>query len=401
MDITIKDIKKADKNLRGITHKNNLIYSQTFSDISGNNIYLKTENLQKTGSFKIRGAYNKIVNLSPQEKQKGVIASSAGNHAQGVALAAATYGIKSTIVMPSAAPLAKVSATSSYGAEVVLHGTVYDDCYEKALEIQAQTGAVFVHPFDDADVIAGQGTIGLEILEELPDIDIIIVPIGGGGIISGIAIAAKALKPDVKIIGVQSKSADSMYQSLKEGKITSLTHTNSIADGIAVKKPGKLTYEICKQYVDEVILIEEDEIANSVLMLLERCKLLAEGAGAAAVAPLISGRLDCKNKNIVSVITGGNIDVTILARIIDKGLVKAGRKFELKIIMEDRPGQLRKLLDTIASVSGNIVSIQQNRIKEYIAVGFVEVEIVIETLNKDHVEEIIITLKNARYKIEY
>lgn len=399
MHIGIEDILRARQNLLGITHQTNLIYSQTFSEISGNNVFLKTENLQKTGSFKIRGAYNKIANLSKEEKQRGVIASSAGNHAQGVALAASIYGIKSTIVMPSAAPLSKVSATSSYGADVILWGAVYDDCYEKAIDIQVNTGAIFVHPFDDPFVIAGQGTIALEVLDELPNTDIIIVPIGGGGIISGIAIAAKELNPNITIIGVESKNADSMYRSIKEGKIICLENSNSIADGIAVKKPGKLTYDICKKYIDDIIRVDEDEIACAMVMLLERCKLVSEGAGAASVVPLLNGKLPSSGKNIVPIISGGNIDVTLLSRIIDKGLVKAGRKFGLKVIMEDRPGQLKKLLETISSTTANIVSIEQNRIKEYIAVGYVEIELIVESLNKSHIEEIIGVLKNAGYKI--
>ena len=285
--VKLQDVWEARENLTHIIHQTRLDLSFTFSELSGNEVYLKTENLQKTGSFKIRGAYNKIASLTPQEREKGVIAASAGNHAQGVAFGATKAGIPSTIVMPEGAPLAKVVATRGYGANVVLHGGVYDDAYQKALELQKETGATFVHAFDDPEVIAGQGTIGLEIVDELPDIDTILVPVGGGGLISGIAVAVKSLKPKVKIIGVEAQGAASVLASREKGELYALTSASTIADGIAVKCPGKLTFELIQEYVDDIVTVSDEEIASTMLLLLERAKLVAEGSGAAALAALV------------------------------------------------------------------------------------------------------------------
>ncbi|SHK08062.1 threonine ammonia-lyase [Desulforamulus aeronauticus] len=399
-NITLADIYTARECLKGVIHHTDLVPNTTLSEMTGSDVYLKLENLQKTGSFKIRGAFNKICNLSSAEKQAGVIASSAGNHAQGVALAASTYGIRSTIVMPTCAPLAKITATKSYGANVVLHGNVYDDAYAKAMEIQKETGATFIHPFDDPYVIAGQGTIALEILDELPAVDAILIPIGGGGIVAGIAIAAKAIKPSVKIIGVEPANAASMRESSQAGKIITLSSANTIADGIAVKTPGTLTYDIVKEYVDEFVTVEEDEIANAILILMERCKLIAEGAGAASVAALLNSKVNLPGKKIAAVISGGNIDVNMLSRIVDKGLAKAGRKTELTTIIPDKPGQLQGLLKSIGDLSANVVEVHHNRIRSEVELGSARVDLVLETQDSEHLASIIQELIKKGYCVQ-
>jgi threonine dehydratase len=388
MDVTFRDIQEARSHLKDVVYKTGLVHNTTFSEMTGNFIYLKTENLQKTGSFKLRGAFNKIANLPKEQKQYGVIAASAGNHAQGVAMAATAYGIKSTIVMPKHAPLSKIAATKSYGAEVVLYGEVYDEAYEKARQIQKQSGAVFVHPFDDREIIAGQGTIGIEILEDVPDADIIVVPIGGGGLISGIAIAAKHIKPDIKIIGVQTKNLPSMARSLSQNHITTVEGPATIADGIAVKTPGELTFKIVKKFVDDIVTVDEDEIANAILLLLERAKVVSEGAGAASVAAILN-RLDIvRNKKIVALISGGNIDVNMLSRIIDKGLVKSGRKIFVNTLIPDRPGTLSQLLNLIAETGANVLSITHDRATADIPLGYAKVKLELETADVQHVVKI-------------
>ena len=325
--VTLEMIKEARDTIKDIVKETPLLESVQMSSQTGANVYLKCENLQKTGSFKIRGACNKIANLTQEEKDKGVIASSAGNHAQGVALGAKMNGIKATIVMPSTAPLAKVTATKGYGAEVVLNGLVYDDAYAKAVELQKETGATFLHPFNDEYVIAGQGTISLEILEQLENVDTIICPIGGGGIMAGVAVAAKALKPNIKIVGVQSANIPSMKHSFDKGVVTTAFKDVTIADGIAVKTPGDLTFSIIKELVDEIIVVNEDEIAQAMLFLLEYQKVTSEGAGAVTTAAIWSGKyIPKKDENIVCIISGGNIDINTLYRVIDKGLVKCGRR---------------------------------------------------------------------------
>ncbi|HQE05488.1 MAG: threonine ammonia-lyase [Tepidanaerobacteraceae bacterium] len=388
MDVTFRDIQEARSHLKDVVYKTGLVHNTTFSEMTGNFIYLKTENLQKTGSFKLRGAFNKIANLPKEQKQYGVIAASAGNHAQGVAMAATAYGIKSTIVMPKHAPLSKIAATKSYGAEVVLYGEVYDEAYEKARQIQKQSGAVFVHPFDDREIIAGQGTIGIEILEDVPDADIIVVPIGGGGLISGIVIAAKHMKPDIKIIGVQTKNLPSMARSLSQNHITTVEGPATIADGIAVKTPGELTFKIVKKFVDDIVTVDEDEIANAILLLLERAKVVSEGAGAASVAAILN-RLDIvRNKKIVALISGGNIDVNMLSRIIDKGLVKSGRKIFVNTLIPDRPGTLSQLLNLIAETGANVLSITHDRATADIPLGYAKVKLELETADVQHVVKI-------------
>lgn len=377
--LTLEDIKQARQVLAKVAYKTSLVYNTTLSEMTGNDVYLKMENLQRTGSFKLRGAYNCIAKLSDAEKEKGVIASSAGNHAQGVALAAATYGIPSTIVMPAHAPLSKVAATRNYGAQVVLHGNVYDEAYEEAKRRQAESGATFIHPFNNPAVIAGQGTIGLEILEDLPDVDKVVVPIGGGGLISGVALAMKSLKPDIKIIGVQAQNMPSMAQSLAQGRPVTVNGTPTIADGIAVKTPGDITFDIVKHYVDDVVTVDEDEIAGAILFLLERAKAVAEGAGASTVAAVQHRLAKNARAKVVALISGGNIDVNMLARTIDKGLVKTGRKSFLTTIIPDQPGTLWRLLQLIATGGANVLAVTHNREDLDVPLGSARVDLELET----------------------
>jgi threonine dehydratase len=400
MEIKLEKIKRAADRLAGVINTTDLMKSSTFSSLSNNQIYLKPENLQRTGSFKIRGAYNKIANLTVQEKEAGVIASSAGNHAQGVALAATEQEIKSTIVMPKQAPIAKVTATKNYGAEVILDGQVYDDAYDKAKQVQEKTGATFIHPFNDSAVIAGQGTIGLEILAELSEVDTILVPIGGGGLVSGIASAVKKLKPEVKIIGVEAQAAASMKSSLSQGQVSTLSTANTIADGIAVKRPGGLTYDICNKYVDEIITVTDNEVAKAILMLLERSKLTVEGAGAVTVAAILSNKLSETNKNIVAVLSGGNIDFNMISRIIERGLAKAGRRIRLQTNLQDKPGSLQTLLAKIAELGANVISVVHHRHQASVALEETEVELELETRHQEHAEEICDALRASGYDVK-
>ncbi|MCF6096534.1 threonine ammonia-lyase [Thermovorax subterraneus] len=397
--LTLEHVKEAREVLKNVVYKTGLVHNTTLSEMSGNSVYLKMENLQKTGSFKIRGAYNKIAHLTEEEKKRGVIASSAGNHAQGVALGATSYGIKSTIVMPKHAPLSKVSATKKYGAQVVLHGNVYDEAYAMAKKIQEETGATFIHPFNDPYVIAGQGTIGLEILEDLPDTDVIVVPIGGGGLISGVALAAKSVKPEVKIIGVQTKNMPSMAVSISKNEVTTVEGMPTIADGIAVKTPGDLTFDMVQKYVDDIVTVDEDEIANAILILLERAKVVTEGAGAVSVAAILNRLTHVKNKKVVAVVSGGNIDVNILSRVIDKGLVKSGRKIFLDTFIPDRPGTLWRLLNLIADTGANVLSVTHARSTKEVPIGFAKVELELETADEEHVQRLKDVLIRHNYSI--
>ena len=364
------------------------------------NLYIKTENLQVTGSFKVRGAYYKISQLSDEEKKKGVIACSAGNHAQGVALAAAKNGIKAKICIPDGAPISKVEATKSYGAEVCLVKGVYDDAYEKAVSLVEETGATFIHPFDDEMVIAGQGSIGLEIIEQLPKVDAVIVPIGGGGLISGVGFALKSLDPDIKIYGVQAEGAASMVKSIKDDEIETLEDVHTIADGIAVKTPGVNTFEICRKYVDDIVTVSDDEISTAILELIEREKMIAEGAGATSVAAAMFNKLPIKGKNVVCLVSGGNIDVTILSRVINRGLQKAGRLAELVVELTDKPGQLLGVSEIISSYGANVVSLGHNRSDERLDINDCVLRISIETRNQEHLDEIKDALVNGGFKIK-
>lgn len=391
---------KARKNLKGIVRETPLFYSSTFSKISGNNIYFKSENKQKTGSFKLRGAYNKIASLTKEERSRGVVASSAGNHAQGVAYAASSFGIESTIVMPMTAPLAKIQATKSYGGNVVKFGEVYDECYNKAMEIKEEKNATFIHPFNDNDVIAGQGTIALEILEELPQTDVIIVPIGGGGLISGIAAVAKQIKPDLIIIGVESETIASSKASLDSGKIVTLPGAKSLADGISVQTPGDISFDYIKKYVDDIVTVTEDEIAYAIFMLMERTKLVAEGAGAVPLAALLANKISYSNKNVVAMISGGNIDMAMVSKIIERQLVLLKRRICFSVEIKDKVGQLGCFITELGGLGANIIKVRQEKTWEEKGLEYADVIFEIETESKEHSKYILETLKKEKYKIE-
>ncbi|MCI9353889.1 MAG: threonine ammonia-lyase [Firmicutes bacterium] len=394
--VTLEMIKQAQQNLKGVARMTPLISAPKI----GENVSIKAENLQLTGSFKLRGAYNKISSLTPEEKQKGVIACSAGNHAQGVALSATKNGIHSTICIPAGAPLSKVEATRGFGGDVVLVPGVYDDAYAKAVELTNEKGYTFVHPFNDEKVIAGQGTIGLEILEQEPHVDAVFVAIGGGGLASGVACAIKSMKPDCKVYGVQAAGAPSMYDSINKGEIIELPSVSTIADGIAVKKPGDLTFEMCQKYLDGVVTVSEDEIATAILTLMEGQKTVAEGAGAASVAAVMFDKVpEVKGKNIVCVISGGNIDVSILSRVITKGLTKTGRITEIKTKVIDKPGQLINLLQLISNAGANIITIDHQREAKQSEVNSCIVSMVLETRNVTHSQEICDVLQQNGYEI--
>lgn len=395
--LTIDNVYRASYALKSVVRQTDIIRAPKLA--KDTELYLKTENLQITGSFKVRGAYYKMSNLSEAEKAKGVVACSAGNHAQGVALAAQKNGIKSVICLPDGAPISKIEATKSYGAEVCLVEGVYDDAYNKALELRDKEGYTFIHPFNDEDVIAGQGTIALELIEQLPDMDAVIVPIGGGGLISGIAYTLKTLKPHVKVYGVQAVGAPSMYKSIKDGQIEELPSVSTIADGIAVKKPGDLTYEICSKYVDEIVTVTDDEISAAILALMEQHKLVTEGAGAIAVAAAMFGKLDIAGKKTICLLSGGNIDVTILSRVIKRGLLMSGRTCQLMIELADKPGQLKNVSRIIADLGGNVISVHHERANEGSDVTGCYLRIMLETRNYDHIKEIKKALTDFGFKL--
>ena len=395
--LTLDKVYHAAYVLKDIVRKTALIASPKLNPDC--KLYLKTENLQVTGSFKVRGAGYKISQLSEEEKARGVIACSAGNHAQGVALAAKNYGIKSVICLPDGAPISKVEATKSYGAEVVMVPGVYDDAYKRALELRDEMGYSFVHPFNDDDVIAGQGTIALEILEEIKDIDAVVVPIGGGGLISGVAYTLKQLKPDIKVYGVQASGAPSMYNSVKHGKIERLDSVSTIADGIAVKEPGDNTFSLVSKYVDDVVTVTEGEISSAILGLIEQHKLIAEGAGAVAVAAIMFNKVPVKGKKVVALVSGGNIDVTILSRVIKRGLLMSGRNHTLCIELMDKPGQLKQVSAIIAELGANVISIHHERASETMDINGCYLRIVLETRNHEHINDITNALTSAGFKL--
>ncbi len=395
--LTLDKVYQAAFVLKDVARKTDMIYSQKLSGKS--EIYLKTENLQVTGSFKLRGAYYKISQLSDEQKKAGIIACSAGNHAQGVALAATKMGAKSVICMPDGAPISKVEATKALGAEVVLVPGAYDDAYAHAVKLRDETGATMIHPFDDDEVIAGQGTIGLEILEQLPDVEAIIVPVGGGGLIAGVAYAIKQLNPNVKVYGVQAERAASMAKSRENGEAITLPKVSTFADGIAVKHPGDITFAMNKQYVDDVVTVTEDEIATAILTLIEKQKLIAEGAGAVSVAAAMFGKLPIEGKKTVCVISGGNIDVNILSRVITRGLVTTGRTANLQIALEDKPGQLLGVSTIISRCGGNVVSVHHERSDANMAVASCILHIGMETRDFAQIEEIKAELKKAGFNI--
>jgi len=395
--VSLGMVLEARERLRKVARHTDLVSARTLGN-GDYSVFLKTECLQHMGSFKVRGAYYMISRLSENERNCGVIASSAGNHAQGVALAASMFGVKATIIMPEGAPLAKIAATRDLGAEVILHGMVYDDAYERARAIQKETGAVFVHPFDDPLIIAGQGSVGLEIMDDNPEIDTIICPVGGGGLIAGVAVAVKQLYPHVRIIGVEAAGAPSMKRSIEKGQLVALKDLHTIADGIAVKCPGELTFAIARDYVDEIVTVDEDEIANAILVLLEKCKIVAEGAGAVSVAALMHDKVSLKGK-VCCIISGGNIDVTTLQRILDKGLMKAGRLAQVHTMIEDRPGRLHRLLAVVSESGANVVSIQHDRTNMVSGIGMALLELTLETHNREHLERVIMQMRENGYAI--
>ncbi len=395
--LTLDKVYRASYTLRGVARKTDVLPAPKLKP--GLDLYLKTENLQITGSFKVRGAYYKMSQLSEDEKQRGVIACSAGNHAQGVALAAQRNGIKAVICLPDSAPISKVEATRSYGAEICLVEGVYDDAYQKALELRDSCGYTFIHPFDDPDVIAGQGTIALELTEQVPDLDTVLVPVGGGGLISGIAYTIKSLNPHVRVIGVQAAGAPSMLSSVKDGQIETLPSVFTIADGIAVKRPGDLTYDVVSHYVDEIVTVSDDEISAAILALMEQHKLVTEGAGAVSVAAAMFDKVDLRGQKAVCLLSGGNIDVTILSRVITRGLIMSGRSCQMTISLVDKPGQLLTVSRIIAEQGGNVTSVHHEHSNTGSDVVGCYLRVAMETRNHEHIQSIRKALTDAGLQI--
>ena len=394
----LEKIKEARENISNVITKTPLLYSNVFSKSSNNDVYMKCENLQLTGAYKIRGALNKIISLSQEEKAKGVICSSAGNHAQGVAYASSLMGVKSCIVMPETTPYLKVESTKNYGGNIVLHGKCYDDAFIKAKTIEEEEGKVFIHPFNDMDVIYGQGTIALEIFEEINDLDYILVPIGGGGLISGISLAAKALNPNIKIVGVQAKGAPSMALSIQKDKICTLDSVNTIADGISVKTPGNKTFEIVREYVDEIITVSENDILESFLLLVEKHKLVAEASGVVTLAAL--KKLKVKNKKVCCILSGGNIDMLTISTLINNGLVSKGRLFCFSVELKNVPGELLKISEILAKENANVVKLEHNQFKAINRIHNVLLEVTVETNGHEHIETIINSFAREKYSIK-
>lgn len=394
----LEKIKEARENIKDVVTKTPLLYSNVFSKSSNNDVYMKCENLQLTGAYKIRGALNKIISLTEEEKSKGVICSSAGNHAQGVAYAASLMDVKSSIVMPKTTPYLKVESTKNYGGNIILHGKCYDDAFIKAKTIEEEEGKVFIHPFNDMDVIYGQGTIALEIFEEINDLDYILVPIGGGGLISGISIAAKSLNPNIKIIGVQAEGAPSMALSIEKDKICTLDSVNTIADGISVKTPGNTTFEIVREYVDEIIIVSESDIVDSFLLLVEKHKLVAEASGVVTLAAL--KKLKAKNKKVCCILSGGNIDMLTISTLINNGLVSKGRLFCFSVELKNVPGELLKISEILAKESANVVKLEHNQFKAINRIHNVLLEVTVETNGHEHIEKIINSFEREKYSIK-
>ncbi|MER3447199.1 MAG: threonine ammonia-lyase [Candidatus Dadabacteria bacterium] len=394
--ITLKEIEEAANRLKDVTYTTPLVYSYSLSEVSGANVFFKLENLQRTGSFKIRGAYNRLHKLS--NTVKNVVAASAGNHAQGVALAGRLLGMKATIVMPEVTPINKILATKHYGAEIVLYGATFDDAYRYAKQIEKEYEAVFIHPFDDSDIIAGQGTIGLEVIDSLPGMEAVFVPIGGGGLISGISVALKEKNPRIKIMGVQAEGAASMVLSKEKGKIVEISSAQTIADGIAIKRCGTIPFEIVDRYVDEALTVNDSEIEDALLILTERMRIVVEGAGAVGFAGLLKRKEGFYKKNVVIIISGGNIDINTLSRIIERGLVKRGRFIRLEIEIPDIPGSLGKLASLLGMAKANIVQIYHDRSSTTLPIGRAIVELSLETKGYEHKEEILKLLRENGYK---
>ena len=395
---TIADVYRASKQLEGVARKTRLIHSDYFSELSGNDVYLKPENLQHTGAFKLRGAYNKISQLTEEEKEKGVITASAGNHAQGVAYAAKKLGVKAVICMPATTPLLKVEATKALGAEVVLHGDGFDDAYAYSLELQKQHGYVYIHPFNDLQVLLGQGTTALEIIDALKDVDAILCPIGGGGFASGVALATKLVNPNVKVIGVEPENAACMKAALEADKVVTLASADTVADGCAVKTAGTLTFEFCKKYLDDIITVSEIDIMNALLSLIEKHKLVAEGAGVLSLAAL--AKLPFQGKKVVSIISGGNIDISTISALIDKALIARGRVFCFAVQLPDKPGQLLNVSRILAEENANVIKLDHDQTKVTDSFKKVVLTVTVETHNEQHIQKIIQALNANGYEIQ-
>ena len=395
MTMTLEKFEQAYECVQDVILKTKLIYSDFFSELTQNKVYLKPENMQKTGAYKIRGAYYKVSTLNKEAREKGLITASAGNHAQGVAYAAQLYNVKATIVMPTTTPLMKVNRTKAYGAEVILHGDVYDEACNYALKLAEEKGYTFIHPFDDLDVATGQGSIAMEIIKELPTVDIILVPIGGGGLATGVSALAKLLNPNITVIGVEPAGANCMQESLKQGKVVTLPEVNTIADGTAVKTPGSKLFPYIQKNIDKIITIEDHELVGTFLDLLENHKMLAENSGLLTIAAL--KHLNCKNKKIVPIISGGNMDVITLASLVQHGLIERERICSLSVLLPDKPGELTKVSNVIAETQGNIVKLDHNQFVNINRNSAVELDITLETFGSEHKKQIIKALKDNGY----
>lgn len=394
--LTLKKFEEASEIVNKVTLNTNLIYSDYFSEQTGNKVYIKPENMQFTGAYKVRGAYYKTSTLTPEERAKGLITASAGNHAQGVAYAAKLYGVKATIVMPTVTPLMKVNRTKSYGADVILYGDVYDDACKYALELAEKKGYTFIHPFDDLDVATGQGTIAMEIIKELPTVDYILVPIGGGGLATGVSTLAKLLNPNIKVIGVEPAEAACMKASLSAGKVVTLDSANTIADGTAVKTPGSNIFPYIQKNIDDIITIEDDELIDAFLDMVENHKLVAENSGLLTIAAL--KHLKCKDKKIVSIISGGNMDIITMSSILQHGLIQRGRVFTVSVLLPDKPGELGKVANTIADVQGNVIKLEHNQFVSVNRNAAVELRVTLECFGHEHKKRIIAALEKKGYK---
>jgi len=396
--VSMADVYLAEKTLESVIKKTELIESPFFSNECGNRVFIKPENLQVTGAFKIRGAFNKLSKLNEMEKIRGVIAASAGNHAQGVGYAAQMLGVKATLVMPATTPIIKVEATKNYGVDVVLHGDSYDEAYKKARELEAEQNYVFVHPFDDLDVIMGQGTLALEIIKDLDDVDAILVPIGGGGLISGIAFAIKMLKPSIKVIGVEPDGACCIKESLAQNKVIELLAVDTMADGTAVKKPGDLTFEFIREFVDEVVTVSEFDILEAILLLMEKHKLVVEGAGALSLAGL--KKLQSTDKKVVCLVSGGNIDISTISAIINRALVSRGRLFCFTVNLPDKPGELLHVANILSELKANVIKLDHNQSKVMDRFKQVQLEVTVETNGNHHVDQIVAEFKKNGLEIQ-
>ncbi len=394
-EMTLEKFKEAAECVKQVTSDTRLVYSEYYSRLTGNKVYFKPENMQYTGAYKVRGAYYKISTLSKEDRERGLITASAGNHAQGVAYAAKIFGVKATIVMPTSTPIIKINRTKSYGAEVVLYGNVYDEACEYALKLAKENGYTFIHPFDDLDVATGQGSIAMEIFDELPTVDYILVPIGGGGLATGVSTLAKMLNPDVKVIGVEPAGANCMQESFRNGKVTTLPSVNTIADGTAVKTPGSKIFPYIKANLDDIITVEDDELILAFLDMVENHKMVAENSGLLSVAAL--KHLDVKDKNVVSIISGGNMDVITMSSVVQHGLIQRGRVFSFSVLLPDKPGELLKVAEVIAKAKGNVIKLEHNQFVSINRNSAVELVITLEAFGMEHREEILTALKNEGY----